>query len=187
MYGYAGWINKDMNMKKENILVLALICIALIIIVAHNQIKNGEAIETAVKKVSDRNQKSTGIQWKEYSQGLEQAKSQNRHVFLYFHAQWCAYCKKMEQSTFKDDSIASFLNKNFINIQIDTDKDKEISDQWKVRGLPTIWFLKPDGTRLDNLPGYVDSDFLGKVLTYIHSGKYETMSFNQFLNSLTKN
>ena len=70
---------------------------------------------------------------------------------------------------------------------MDTEKDTDISEQWKVRGLPTIWFLKPDATKLDSLPGYVDEDYLSKVLTYIQSGKYEKMSFNEFMETLKRN
>ncbi len=168
-------------MKKENALVIALICIVFAGVMIHNHIKEGGAGETALKKTSAQALKEAGIQWKEYTEGMKLAKSGNKPVFLYFHAEWCAYCKKMEATTFKDEKISAYLNENFVSISIDTDKDTEISTQWKVRGLPTIWFLKPDGTKLDNLPGYVDEDYLLKVLTFIHSGTYEKMSFNQFL------
>jgi thioredoxin-related protein len=168
-------------MKKENTLVIALICIAFTGVMIHNHIKEGGAGETALKKTSAQGSKDANIQWKEYTEGMKMAKSRNKPVFLYFHAEWCTYCKKMESTTFKDEKISAYLNENFISISIDTDKDTEISNQWKVRGLPTIWFLKPDGTKLDNLPGYVDEEYLSKVLAYIHSGTYEKMSFNQFL------
>ncbi len=170
-------------MKKENMLVIALICIAFTGVMIHDYIKEGGAGETALKKTSEQDQKDEGIQWKGYTDGMALAKSRNKHVFLYFHADWCAYCKKMEATTFKEKNIWSFLNENFVSIQVDTEKDTEISDQWKVRGLPTVWFLKPDGTKLDNLPGYVDEEYLFKVLNYIHSGKYEKMSFNEFMET----
>lgn len=173
-------------MKKENILVIALICIAFGAVMIHSYINEGGAVEAAPKKTSDSDSKDAGIQWKEYHEGMKQAKSRNIPIFLYFHAEWCTYCKKMEATTFKDAKVSAYLNENFVSISIDTDKDTEISNQWKVRGLPTIWFLKADGTKLDNLPGYVDEEYLTKVLNYIHSGKYETMSFNQFLDTVKR-
>lgn len=173
-------------MKKENMLVIALVCIAFAGVMIHNQINDGEAVEIASKKISEQGVKESGIQWKEYADGMELAKNMNKHVFLYFHADWCTYCKKMEGTTFNDENVSAYLNEHFVSIQIDTDKDKEISNQWKVRGLPTIWFLKPDGAKLDNLPGYVDEEYLTKVLNYIHLGKYETMSFNQFLDTVKR-
>ena len=173
-------------MKKENVLVVALVCIAFAVVLIHNFKKDGGAGETVLKKTSAQDLKDTGIQWKEYAEGMKLAKTRNKPVFLYFHAEWCTYCKKMEQTTFMDEKVLTYLNENFISIRIDTDKDTEISNQWKVRGLPTIWFLKPDGTKVDNLPGYVDEEYLSKVLTYIHSGTYEKMSFNEFLETVKR-
>jgi len=171
-------------MKKENMLVVALICIAVAGVIIHNRINGGEAVEAAPGKTDKAGQKNPGIQWKAYHEGLQLAKSSNKHVFLYFHADWCTYCKKMEATTFMDKIIKAHLNEHFISIQVDTEKDTEISNQWKVRGLPTVWFLKPDGAKLDNLPGYVDEAYLSKVLTYIQSGKYDKMSFNEFMETL---
>jgi len=155
-------------MKKENMLVIALICIAFAVVMIHNHIQEGEAVETAPGKAAP-GLKETSIQWKAYNEGMQLAKSRNKPVFLYFHADWCTYCKKMEATTFKDKKVWAYLNENFISIQVDTEKDTDISNQWKVRGLPTIWFLKSDGTKLDSLPGYLDEEFLAKVLTYIQS------------------
>ena len=174
-------------MKKENILVIALMCIAFTGVMIHNYIKEGGAVETAPGKASGQSLKDAGIQWKGYGEGMELAKRLNKHIFLYFHADWCTYCKKMEATTFKDKKVWAYLNENFISIQVDTEKDTEVSAQWKVRGLPTVWFLKPDGTKLDSLPGYVDEDYLSKVLNYIQSGKYEKMSFNEFMETLKRN
>lgn len=174
-------------MKKENLLVIVLICAAFAGIMIHSHIKEGEAVETAPVKSSVSGSKDAGILWKGYSEGMALAKSRNKHVFLYFHADWCTYCKKMEATTFMDKKIRTYLNENFISIQVDTEKDTDISNQWKVRGLPTIWFLRPDGTKLDSLPGYVDEAYLSKVLTYIQSGKYEKMSFNDFMETLKRN
>lgn len=174
-------------MKKENMLVVALICIVFTGVIIHNRINGGEAVEAAPGKTGGPDPKDAGIQWKSYDEGLKLAKSSNKHVFLYFHADWCTYCKKMEATTFMDKDIRVHLNENFISIQVDTEKDTEISNQWKVRGLPTIWFLNPYGARLDSLPGYVDEDYLSKVLTYIHSGNYEKMSFNDFMETLKRN
>ncbi len=174
-------------MKKENMLVMVLIYIAFTGVMIHNHINEAGAVETASKKISEQGSKDANIQWKGYTEGMELAKSRNKNIFLYFHAEWCSYCKKMESTTFKDKKVSTYLNENFISIQIDTDKDTVISNQWKVRGLPTIWFLKPDGTKVNNLPGYVDGEYLSKVLNYIHSGKYEKMSFNEFQETLKRN
>jgi thioredoxin-related protein len=44
-----------------------------------------------------------------------------------------------------------------------------------------MWFLTPEGDRISNLPGYVDGSQLLKILKYIRTESYLTMSFQDFV------
>ncbi len=127
---------------------------------------------------------SGGIEWKAYEKGVTMAKEEGKKVFLYFHADWCTYCRKMEHSTFKDLGIIAYLNDNFISIMVDTETEKKMSDLYGVRGLPTSWFLKSNSEKLSNMPGYVDSARLLLILKYINTESYDKMSFRDFEDSL---
>jgi len=86
----------------------------------------------------------------------------------------------LKQVSFSDKKIIQFLNQNYISISVDTDVQKALANKWKVKGLPLLWFLKPDGSKISNVPGYVDKDPFFKILNYIQSGSYEKMSFQEF-------
>ena len=124
------------------------------------------------------------IKWQSFDQGVSMAESQGKQIFLYFYADWCTYCRKMEKETFTDESVVNYLNENFIPISVNSDKNKKVADNFRVRGLPTFWLLKPDSTRLSNLPGYIDSGRLMAILKYIKTESYEKMSFKDFVKTL---
>lgn len=124
------------------------------------------------------------ISWQKFDRGMAMAKEQDKNVFLYFHAEWCSYCKKMERTTFKKSKVIDYINENFIAIKVDSDREQKISETYNVRGLPTLWFLKSDHTRISNLPGYIDAKTFGNILKFINTDSYEQMSYNDFKKTL---
>ncbi|MCP3942818.1 MAG: thioredoxin family protein [Desulfobacteraceae bacterium] len=177
-------------MKKENILVVVLVVLAVAGGYIYNTTKSSEPLaqgviplkpesKTAVENSSKINE--SDISWKGYTPGLALAGKTNKPIFLYFSATWCTYCAKLKQTTFKDKRILEYLEKNFVSIQVDTDKNQKLSNEWKVRGLPTLWFLEPDGTKINSIPGYLNANQLLLVLKYIHTKSYSTTSFQDFM------
>ncbi|HKK98972.1 MAG TPA: thioredoxin fold domain-containing protein [Desulfotignum sp.] len=187
-------------MKKENILVVFLTAIALAGLFwfftadsgQNNFGENKQVVQTAAPADSVTGNADSdngnaggknGIIWKDYTPGLAQAKTQDKNVFLYFYAQWCTYCTKLKKTTFVDENVRAYLDKNFVSISVDTDQNQKLSQTWQVKGLPTMWFLTPDGSRISNLPGYVDGSQLLQILRYINTKSYDKMSFQDFLKS----
>ncbi len=184
-------------MKKENILVIGLVAIALAGLVWFFSSDSGQKNLGGNKQVAQTQAPVTGnadsgngnatrnskINWKDYTPGLAQAKTQEKNVFLYFYAQWCTYCTKLKKTTFLDEKVLAYLEKNFVSISVDTDQEQTLSQSWQVQGLPTMWFLTPDGSKISSLPGYVDGSQLLQILRYIHTKSYDTMSFQDFLKT----
>jgi thiol:disulfide interchange protein len=177
-------------MKKENVLVVVLIVLAIAGGIIYNRSKSSgpvmqavAASETSTKTAEETNLAmiGTAIGWQDYTPGMATAVKGSKSIFLYFHAPWCTYCTKLKQTTFKDKKILAYLEKNFVSIQVNTDKNKVLSNEWKVKGLPTLWFLEPDGTKINSIPGYLDAAQLLLVLKYIHTKSYDKMSFQEFM------
>jgi thioredoxin-related protein len=124
------------------------------------------------------------VRWYGYQEGLTKAKSENKKIFLNFNADWCTYCKKMENETFKNASVVSFLNANFIPITVNSDKESKIAADFRVKELPTNWFLSEHGKRISRLPGFVSARDLLPLLKYIQSDSYKKMSYAQFLKNI---
>ncbi|MCP4118289.1 MAG: thioredoxin family protein [Desulfobacteraceae bacterium] len=125
-----------------------------------------------------------GIRWQSFEKGMAMAKDQGKNVVLYFHADWCGYCKKMDKTTFRNASVIDYINDNFIAISVDSDREQKIAQSYGVRGLPTMWFVKPDSSKISHLPGYVDGKTMSSILKFIKTESYKTMSYNDFKKAL---
>lgn len=185
-------LDKGYTMRKENVLVAVLVAMAVAGILMFNFSKESEPVTEAAVPLAEKTLQGTlpetqpgketeGIGWQGYTPGLAMAGNQSKPVFLYFHADWCTYCKKLKQTTFKDKKVRAYLEENFISIQVDTEKNKPLAEEWRVKGLPTLWFLEPDGTRISSLPGYIDAAQFLQILKFIHTRSYETMDFQEFI------
>jgi len=89
----------------------------------------------------------------------------------------------MEAESFTHPEIVRFLNDHFILIRTDIDREKKIASSYFVRSLPTSWFLEPDGTKITNIPGYVNPDTFLAILKYISSESYQKMTLKEFYHS----
>ena len=179
-------------MRKENILVGILVVLVLGGIYLYSrpgldlgaQVSQVNIEPPAVDNQASQNLSmaaSKNISWNDYTPGMALAEKQGKSIFLYFHAPWCGYCVKLKKETFTDDRVKAYLNDHFVSIGVDTDKRKKLARQWGVRGLPTLWFLDANGTKINNLPGFVGADQLLSILQYIHTQSYKTMNFQEYV------
>lgn len=171
-------------MRKENILLVVLVVLVLGGVYLYNRpvsdLGNPVSAENKIPQNSS-TAASEDISWNDYTPGMALAGKEGKSIFLYFHAAWCGYCTKLKKETFTDDRVKAYLNDNFVSIGVDTDKREKLARQWGVRGLPTLWFLEADGTKINNLPGFVDADQLIAILQYIHTQSYKTMNFQEYV------
>lgn len=107
---------------------------------------------------------SKGIRWQSYADGMARSKSENKKVFLHFYAKWCAACKVMEDKTFKDPGVIASLNKDYVLIKVDVDRNRKISDMFRVRSLPDTWFIAENTEILGHRPGYIAPEQLKALL-----------------------
>lgn len=131
------------------------------------------------------------IEWLSYDEGLARAKAEGKHVFVDFTTSWCGWCKKMEKETFSRPDVIDLVNNNFIPVRVDGDSNNELNiegfqitekklsrSEFGVRGYPTFWFLKSDGSKLGNITGYKDAGFMMKALVYVKDYEYDTTRTN---------
>lgn len=91
-----------------------------------------------------------------FADALAKAQRENKRIFIDCYTSWCHACLQMAKTTFKDTRIGNFMNKQFINLQINTEKDpdgKMIADKYKLRAFPTFLIINPDGTEYNRVVG----------------------------------
>ena len=111
---------------------------------------------------------SEGINWRSYEEGMALSKIEKKKVFLHFYANWCGFCRKMANTTFKDSALIDYLNENFMPIRVDTDQEPETAGNYGVAGLPFTLFLTEMGEPIFSVPGYISTDVLMSMLKEIN-------------------
>jgi len=107
---------------------------------------------------------SEGIKWYSYDEGMVLGRSEEKRIYINFHADWCAPCKYMEKTTFSNPAVIAYLNKYFISIKVDIDKETKIANKYSVRAIPDNWFLFKDGDVIGRRKGYIPPDLFIKIL-----------------------
>ncbi len=114
------------------------------------------------------------------------AKKENKPIFLSIGYSSCHWCHVMAHESFEDETIAKYLNENFINIKVDREEYPDIDDYYQKAcqrfgrngGWPLSAFLLPNleaffvGTYFPNVPKYGQSSFL-EVLQKINQAYKE--------------
>jgi thioredoxin-related protein len=130
------------------------------------------------------------LEWLEYGEALRRAEREGKHVLVDFYTNWCGWCKKMDRDTYADSSVAAYLRQNFVLSKINAESPKrfkvaegtmsgvEVAREFRVGSFPMTWFLKPDGSRLDKVAGYVPPDRFIHALRFVHERKYEKRAGN---------
>lgn len=67
-------------------------------------------------------QPSTQVEWLTFEQLSDSLAVSPKRVLLFFHTDWCGYCKKMLKETFVHPQIVRKLNEEYYAVQFDTEQ-----------------------------------------------------------------
>lgn len=103
---------------------------------------------------------------------LERARAEGKPVLVTFYADWCVWCRKLESTTLRDNEVRAVLRDRVIPVSLDVDGDgRELSNIYRVDGLPTILMLDGSGQEIGRIPGYMSpTGFLERVEGFLHQG-----------------
>lgn len=126
------------------------------------------------------------LNWLSYSEGVEKAKKEKMPTLVFFNADWCYWCRKMIREFNKDKRIMNYLDKNFSLILVDVDEERNLVIKYKVVGVPTLWFLKPDGEKISPLNEYPGEDNFLDILKYVKEEHYKKLTFQEYKRKIKK-
>ncbi len=111
--------------------------------------------------------------------------SPRQYTMLYFHMNGCAPCRQMERNVFSNEIIYSFFNKHFLNIEVNTSKEKEklIAVHFDVKLYPAFVFLDTNGIEIHRVFGYIEPENFLNIGENVLKNKETTNYYNVKLNS----
>ena len=68
-------------------------------------------------------------------------------------------CRKMDKTTWVDETVVKWLEEHAVTLQFDVDKEKKLFEQLKIKAMPTLIVYK-EGEEFDRAIGYKTADEL---------------------------
>ncbi|WP_343744157.1 thioredoxin fold domain-containing protein [Chitinophaga sp.] len=147
--------------------------------------------------ISAQEKKINFLTIKNLEEATSKAKSEGKLIFIDVYATWCSPCKKMEKEVFTSESVYTYINRNFIPIRIQIDKNpndtkeiinqynlsKEISTKYKIKSIPTYLFIDSNQELIHKDDGFMTIDSL---LDVCKIAKENTNSYSANMNNLRK-
>ncbi len=161
----AGLMEELVNRK---IIVLNATAAVMLSLACGRQVPVAEA---PVETIS--NHASVEVTWEEdLPSALERAQSEGKPILVNFYADWCVWCKRLESTTLRDAKVASVLQDRVVPLSLNVEGNgRELSNEYRVDGLPTIVVLDAGGREIGRIPGYMPPDsFLERVETFLQQG-----------------
>lgn len=126
------------------------------------------ALLTAISILSTGLQSQTQGQTIEWRTNLKKAAKESelygKPVLLYMSADWCHFCRKMENDTFTDNSVKKKIASDLIAVSLDGEKHRTIARKYGVRGFPMSVVLDKNMKVLAKIRGYRRvPDFIGDL------------------------
>ena len=178
-------------------LLITLVCFFSFNSLAHEHQKQGEFLGSKIVDELPDWFKATFL---DFSEDLEEADEQGKHVMIYFHQDGCPYCAKLVEDNFHDKNLVTKLQTNFDTIETNMwgDRDltdwqgndyteKEFSAKMKIQFTPTLIFLNSKGENVLRLNGYQSVKKMDATLDYISNKTYLKQSYASYINTLNKN
>lgn len=181
-------------MKKILLIILSITLISLLA-GCDNTEKIKPDQEKAIKTIEKDKavHKSNSKEWYDFQEGLKIAEQEDKHIVIDFYADWCKWCKVMDEKTFSVPKVEKYLFENFVPIRINTESDdqvtfkgktfskRQLSGAFGVKGLPSLAFLTSNQEMITLIPGYIEKDQFLKILEYINKECYKKqIPFKEF-------
>lgn len=128
--------------------------------------KNTLLFIIALFSFSALNAQTSGMKFehdKSFQQLVDQAKNENKYIFIDCYASWCGPCKWMVKYIFPVQEVGEYFNAHYINAKFDMEKGEglELAKKFDVKSYPTYLILNSNGEVVHRGLGSMEkSDFL---------------------------
>lgn len=108
---------------------------------------------------------AAGVWMTDFNKALQASNASGKMVICDFMASWCGPCKMMDAEVFHSEKFKA-MSKDFILVKVDVDEQKDIASRYGITAMPTVKFLKGDGSVVHEFVGYGGPDQVyGEIAT----------------------
>jgi hypothetical protein len=102
-------------------------------------------------------QQSSGVAWfHDLYEAHRVSAATGRPMLIVFGAEWCHYCRQLDNTTLKSPEIVSYISSNFVPVHLDADKDARVAQILKAKPIPCTVVLGPSADLMGRSFGYQD-------------------------------
>jgi len=132
------------------------------------------------------------IHWVSIEEALQMAKIHNKMIIVDIYTNWCGWCKIMDQRTYQNAQIISYINQKFYAVKLNAERKDTVKFQGnqfiyetekrmhQLASLllnnkpqyPSTVFLTSKAEVLPAIFGYIDNKTMIKILNYYGEGEY---------------
>ncbi len=179
-------------MKKLKPIIAAL----TLLIVLSNM---GVRAQNNVKKTE-----SGGIKWVSLSEAEKLTAKKKKKIFVDVYTDWCGWCKRLDATTYQDETVIKYLNENFYAVKLNAEtrdtvtykgikysynpsrRVNDVAPQFLTAqpGYPTLTYLDDKMNVIRVAPGYVDGTAFLNQLKFINENYYLNMSFEKYMSDV---
>ena len=118
-----------------------------------------------------------------FEQAIEDARQREAVLAVYFTAEWCGVCHRMERTTFRDADVIDAA-RPFAWARVDIDAAPAIAGAFAMRGVPAIALLNAHGELLTIERGYMGPQRLIAVLEQYRDAAHAPGAVRQHITEL---
>ena len=129
------------------------------------------------------------IRWRlDYNAARKEASDHDVPLLLEFGTENCTWCRRLEMTTFRNETIVGLLNERFIPLKIDGDRQQALTEALHIHSYPTLVLAGADGKIIGTLEGYLEADRLqeqlNRVLAVVANPDWMTQDYQEALKAL---
>lgn len=109
--------------------------------------------------------KPSEVKWRtDYTTARKESHEKGLPLVIDFGTVNCFWCKKLDESTFRDARVVATMNEKFIPLKIDAERDVQLREMLRVNVYPTIVVAGPDGRILGTFEGFQETEVFQEKL-----------------------
>ena len=150
-------------------------------------------------RAQDASVAAEGIDWKPFGEAVALAGEQEKMIVVDIYAPWCPWCRRLQREVYTDSLVQRSLADHFIATRLDGENQSdslrfreytltpsELALGFGTEGYPTTVFLDSDGQYITRLPGFVNASKFTHVLSYVGTGAFKSVSYQDYLEGREK-